>query len=62
MPDAFRMPAFRKQLSDQEMADVLSFIRTSWGNTGAPVKPEKVKDLREKTDPASSNVIILQMR
>lgn len=62
MPDAYRMPPFRKQLSDQEMADVLTFIRSSWGNTGQPVKPESVKALRERTDPASSNVIILQMR
>lgn len=62
MPDAYRMPPFRKQLSDQEMADVLTFIRTSWGNNGQAVKPESVKALRERTDPASSNVIILQMR
>lgn len=62
MPDAYRMPPFRKQLSDKEIADVLSFIRTSWGNTGTTVKQESVKQLRERTDPASSNVIILQMR
>jgi len=26
-PDAYRMPQFRQQLSDQEIADVISFIR-----------------------------------
>ncbi|MDF7661886.1 cytochrome c [Erwiniaceae bacterium L1_54_6] len=62
MPDAYRMPPFRKQLSDKEMADVLSFIRSSWGNTGAPVSEKDVHDLRQRTDPASSDVIILQMR
>ncbi|WP_349606077.1 cytochrome c [Cupriavidus sp. DF5525] len=62
VPDAYRMPPFRNQLSDQEMADVLTFVRTSWGNKGGAVKAEEVKDLRERTDPASSNVIILQMR
>lgn len=62
VPDAYRMPPFRNQLSDQEIADVLSFVRTSWGNQGGEVKAQEVKDLREKTNPASSNVIILQMR
>ncbi|WP_339495199.1 MULTISPECIES: c-type cytochrome [unclassified Pseudomonas] len=62
VPDAYRMPPFRKQLSDQEMADVLTFVRTSWGNRGGGVKPDEVKELRERTSPASSNAIILQMR
>ena len=61
-PDAYRMPPFRKQLSDKEMTDVLNFVRSSWGNTGEKVKQESVTELRERTDPASSNVIILQMR
>ena len=62
VPDAYRMPPFRKQLSDKEVADVLSFIRGSWGNAGGEVKATDVEKLREHTDPASSNVIILQMR
>jgi mono/diheme cytochrome c family protein len=62
MPDAYRMPPFRKQLSDNEIADVLSFIRSSWGNNGENVTQESVSELRERSDPASSNVIILQMR
>ncbi len=62
IPDAYRMPPFRNQLGDQEIADVLSFVRTSWGNHGGAVKPEEVTALRDKTNPASSNVIVLQMR
>lgn len=62
VPDAYRMPPFRNQLSDREIADVLTFVRTSWGNRGGAVKPEEVKALRDRTNPASSNVIILQMR
>jgi mono/diheme cytochrome c family protein len=62
VPDAYRMPPFRNQLSDQEIADVLTFVRTSWGNQGGAVKAEEVQALRERTNPASSNVIILQMR
>ncbi|QIT28118.1 c-type cytochrome [Raoultella terrigena] len=62
VPDAYRMPSFRKQLSDKELADVLTFIRGSWGNNGDPVTAKEVSDMRPRTDPASSDVIILQMR
>ncbi|WP_321793784.1 cytochrome c [Burkholderia pyrrocinia] len=62
VPDAYRMPPFRNQLSDQEIADVLTFVRTSWGNRGGAVNAEEVKHLRDRTNPASSNVIVLQMR
>jgi mono/diheme cytochrome c family protein len=34
-------------LSDQELSDVLNYIRNSWGNKGEPVKPEEVKALRK---------------
>lgn len=62
VPDAYRMPPFREQLSDREIADVLTYVRTAWGNHGSDVRAEDVKALREHTDPASSNPIILQMR
>lgn len=32
---AYAMPGFEKQLTDRQMADVLTFIRRAWGN-GAP--------------------------
>lgn len=62
VPDAYRMPPFREQLSDREIADVLTYVRSNWGNHGAAVKLEDVKAMREHTDPASSNPIVLQMR
>ncbi|MGC4026561.1 MAG: cytochrome c [Mesorhizobium sp.] len=62
IPDAYRMPPFRTQLSDQEIADVLTYIRSSWGNYGGTVKPREVKALREQTGSASINPIVLQMR
>ncbi len=62
VPDAYRMPPLRQQLSDKQIADVLTYVRSSWGNHGGPVKPEDVKTLREHTDPASATPIILQMR
>jgi alcohol dehydrogenase (quinone), cytochrome c subunit len=62
MPDSYRMPAFREQLSDKDIADVLSYVRSTWGNNGGAVSAEQVKALRDHTDPASSNPIVLQMR
>jgi len=62
VPDSYRMPPYRKQLKDEEIAEVLSFIRTAWGNTGGTVTAEEVAHLRADTDPASSDVIVLQMR
>jgi nitrite reductase (NO-forming) len=34
-------------LSDQEVSDVLNYIRNSWGNKGEAVKPEEVKAARK---------------
>ena len=30
------MPAFAGQLSDQQVADLANYLRTSWGNAAAP--------------------------
>jgi mono/diheme cytochrome c family protein len=62
MPDSYRMPPFRNQLSDQEAADLLTFIRTSWGNSGGPVTADDVKKLREHTRPANSKVVTLPFK
>ncbi|HGA2319834.1 TPA: c-type cytochrome [Pseudomonas putida] len=45
-PSNFTMPAFGWRLSDQEVADVVNFIRTSWGNQGSAVSAADVKQLR----------------
>lgn len=39
------MPA-HVDLSDQEIADVLTYVRQSWSNDAPPVKPEQVKGFR----------------
>jgi alcohol dehydrogenase (quinone), cytochrome c subunit len=61
-PDPYRMPQFRLQYSDQEIADVVTFIRDGWGNQAPAVKAAEVAKLRETTDPTSDRVIILKMR
>jgi mono/diheme cytochrome c family protein len=41
------MPAFASQLSDQQVADIANYIRTSWGNDAQPnVTPQMVSNLR----------------
>jgi mono/diheme cytochrome c family protein len=40
------MAAMGVALSDEDLANVLSYIRTSWGNTGSPVTPEQVSAVR----------------
>jgi mono/diheme cytochrome c family protein len=62
VPDAYRMPAFREQLSDQDIAEVLTYVRSTWGNHGGAVDAAAVGKLRGHTDPASSSPIILHMR
>jgi mono/diheme cytochrome c family protein len=61
-PDAYRMPQFRQQLSDQDIADVITFIRNGWGNQAPAVTAAQVAKLRKTTDPTSDQVIILKMR
>jgi mono/diheme cytochrome c family protein len=61
-PDAYRMPQFRQQYSDQQIADVVSFIRNGWGNQAPAVTADQVAKLRKSTDPTSDQVIILKMR
>ncbi len=41
------MPAMG-HFSDQQLADVMTYIRYSWGNTAKPVTPDTVKKVREQ--------------
>jgi mono/diheme cytochrome c family protein len=61
-PDAYRMPQYRVQLSDQQIADALSFVRGGWGNGAGAVTADDVKKLRPVTDPSNDRYIILKMR
>lgn len=37
------MPSFRGNLSNEELAAVVSYIRNTWGNDAEPVEPDDVK-------------------
>lgn len=43
------MQPWQNELSDQEIADVLTYVRTSWGNAAAAIDAAAVKDVRDKT-------------
>ncbi|WP_136660854.1 cytochrome c [Nitratireductor sp. XY-223] len=47
-PTAPAMPALGWRLSDAEVADVLTYIRNSWGNAAAEVEARSVEDVRAK--------------
>jgi mono/diheme cytochrome c family protein len=45
-PSALGMPGFSWRLSNQEVADLLTFIRTSWGNRASSVTAREVARVR----------------
>jgi mono/diheme cytochrome c family protein len=47
-PSPLSMPSFAWKLTDQEIADVSTFIRNSWGNQAAAVSASEVTALRKK--------------
>jgi mono/diheme cytochrome c family protein len=54
-PTHFAMPPFGGRMTDQEVADVLTFIRSSWGNTAPAVNAAQVARSRvavHGSDPA----------
>ena len=45
-PMPYGMPPFAGLLSDNEVAAVVSYIRTAWGNRGTPVSSREANELR----------------
>jgi mono/diheme cytochrome c family protein len=46
-PTGPEMPAFGWILNDDQVADVLTYIRNSWGNSASAVDPAKIKKQRQ---------------
>ena len=40
------MPAFGTQLRDEQIANVMTYVRSEWGNNAAPVTADRVKEIR----------------
>lgn len=49
-PRVYTMPGFA-QLADGEIAEILSFVRSSWGNNGSAISAEQVKKMRAQLSP-----------
>jgi alcohol dehydrogenase (quinone), cytochrome c subunit len=49
-PSSFTMPGFADRLSDQQVADVVNFVRTSWGNQAPTVDARTVQKKRKSTE------------
>lgn len=47
-PSPLTMPSFAWKLTDQEIADVSTYMRNSWGNHASTVSADAVRSLREK--------------
>jgi mono/diheme cytochrome c family protein len=47
-PSPLSMPSFAWKLSDQEIADVATYIRNSWSNQAAPISESEVSAARKK--------------
>lgn len=60
-PTQFAMPAFHDRLTDQEVAEIVTFIRSSWGNNAGAVSASDVakvrKELPKKTVGADSGQV-----
>lgn len=62
-PDVNDMPYFRTLLTDQQIADSLTYIRNAWGNEAPAVTEAQVVELREMTDPVHNNdIFVLKMK
>ena len=46
-PEGFAMPAFDWKLTDAQIADVLTYIRASFGNQADAVGSSKIADVRK---------------
>jgi mono/diheme cytochrome c family protein len=45
------MPNFSEDLDDKQIAAILSFVRTSWGNAGSALNPDLVASVRGAAAP-----------
>lgn len=53
-PTGLAMPAFGGKLSNRDVADLATYLRSAWGNRAAPVAVSKVRKTRERIATSSS--------
>ena len=47
-PTSYSMPPVGSRYNDKEMAELITFIRSSWGNQAEPVSADDVRNVRSK--------------
>ncbi len=62
LPDRYKMPPFRNVLDDAALADLLRFVRQSWGNAASPVPRSQIATLRAETDFVRDQAQLLRMQ
>lgn len=48
------MPAFKDDLSDADLAGIITYVRASWGNKGTPVSAADVASIRARARAAQT--------
>ena len=62
-PDVNDMPYFRQLLSDDEIAEVITYIRSAWGHNASGVSTAQVSEVRAATDPSrNDDIFVLRMK
>lgn len=46
-PTPFAMPSFAWKLTDDQIADLLSYVRSAWSNDAGPIEASDVSDMRD---------------
>jgi len=46
-PNTGSMPPYARKMSDQDVADVITYIRNAWGNAAPAVTPAEVAKARK---------------
>ncbi|KMM78290.1 c-type cytochrome [Pseudomonas deceptionensis] len=53
-PRVYTMPGFAR-LADSEVAEILSFVRSTWGNDAPAITPAQVAKMRKQLDPQTTD-------
>lgn len=56
MPTPLSMPSFAWKLTDEQIADLATYVRNSWGNQAPTVSPAQVRKLRDVLRPQSTRL------
>jgi mono/diheme cytochrome c family protein len=50
------MPTFGPELTDVQIATILTYVRSAWGNQASPIAPETVAKVRTSAAPAKPHI------